>query len=75
MATEVIQRLNRSVRAAARQSARNVPFSFTPAASSSSPRRAPRVSPHDSGANPRYPSPLSLMSEKTVIKLLFVGPL
>lgn len=71
MATEVIQRLNRCVRAAARQSALNVPFSFTPAASASSPRRAPRVSPHDSGADP----PLSLMSEKTVIKLLCVGPL
>lgn len=51
MATEVIQRLNRSVRAAARQSAQNVPFPFTPAASS--PRRAPRVSPHDCGADPR----------------------
>lgn len=75
MAPEVIQRLIRSVCAAARQAALNVPFSFTPAASSSSssPRRAPRVSPHDSGADPR--SPLSLMSEKTVIKLLCVGPL
>lgn len=52
MATEVIQRLNRSASAAARQPALNVPFSFTPAASLS-PQRAPRVSPRDSGADPR----------------------
>lgn len=43
MATEVIQCLNSSVRAAAQQSALNVPYSFTLAVSWLCPRRASRV--------------------------------